>query len=59
MDCEKENACIIEFDDESFCQLSAQKWYQVISEGLRACGYMKEQKITGIMVEPCVESCIN
>ena len=54
MDCEKENACMIELDDETICQLSAQKWYQVISEGLRACGYVDTQKVRNVMVDPCL-----
>ena len=49
MDCEKENACMIELDDETICQLSAQKWYQVISEGLRACGYVDTQKVRNVV----------
>lgn len=58
IDCEKENACMIEFDDASFCQLSAQNWYKVISEGLKACGYADGQKIVSVMVDPCAnESC--
>lgn len=57
MGCEKENACMIEFDDDSFCRLSAQKWYQVILEGLKACGYAKEQKIVSVMVDPCANEC--
>lgn len=59
MDCEKENACMIELDDEGFCQLSAQEWYQVITEGLRACGYLKEQKVVSVMVDPCAQSCVD
>lgn len=54
MNCEKENVCIIELDDHTVCQLSAQNWYKVISEGLRACGYVEKQKVTGVMVDSCV-----
>ena len=57
MECEKENACIIELDDNTVCQLSAQNWYKVISAGLRVCGYVKEQKVTSVMVEPCANRC--
>lgn len=51
MNCEKENACRIELDDQTVYQLSAQNWYTVISEGLRACGYMEGQKVTSVLVD--------
>lgn len=57
MECEKENACMIEFEDESFCQLSAQNWYKVISEGLKVCGYGNGKKITSVMVASCSSEC--
>lgn len=57
MNCEKENVCMIEMDDHTVCQLSAQNWYKVISEGLRACGYMEGQKVVNVMVDPCVNGC--
>lgn len=57
MDCGKENACRIEFDDNSVCQLSAQNWYQVISEGLKACGYGEGKKVASVMVDPCANEC--
>lgn len=53
MNCNKDNACQIELDDDSVCHLSAQNWYKVITEGLKACGYVAEQKVTSVMVEPC------
>ena len=53
MDCGKQNACIIELDDDTVCQLSAQNWYKVISEGLKACGYVEEQKVVSVMADPC------
>ncbi|MBQ8233103.1 MAG: transcriptional repressor [Lachnospiraceae bacterium] len=57
MDCAKENACVIELDDNSVCQLSAQNWYKVITEGLKACGYVDRQKVTSVTVEPCANEC--
>ncbi|MBR1390841.1 MAG: transcriptional repressor [Lachnospiraceae bacterium] len=57
MDCEKENACRIEFEDDTVCQLNAQSWYRVISEGLKACGYGNGKKITSVMVDPCTSDC--
>lgn len=55
--CDKENACRIELDDHTVCLLSAQNWYEVISEGLKACGYVNRQKITSVMVDPCIYEC--
>lgn len=57
VECDKENACMIELDDNTCCMLSAQNWYKVISEGLKACGYINEQKINKVSVEPCTNDC--
>ena len=57
MDCNKENACTIELDDKTIYQLSGQDWYQVISEGLKACGYIEAQKVTSISVDLCDSGC--
>jgi Fur family transcriptional regulator, ferric uptake regulator len=53
MECGKENACTIELDDNTVCHLSAQSWYSVISEGLKACGYVDNQRVNSVIVEPC------
>ena len=47
-----EIACVIELDDHTVCQLTAQRWFVVISEGLKACGYLDQQQVTGITLEP-------
>lgn len=57
MDCHRENACRIEFEDHTFCQLTAKAWYEVISEGLKTCGYGDGRKIASVSVEPCAENC--
>lgn len=57
MNCDKEDTCIIELDDESVCRLSSGEWYNVISEGLRCCGYVDEQKVSSVIVEPCELNC--
>ena len=57
MDCNKENACTIEFEDDSFCRLSAHNWYKVISEGLKVCGYGEGKKIASVMVDSCSNEC--
>lgn len=58
MNCEKENACMIELDDNTVCRLSAHDWYRVISEGLKTCGYVEGQKVTSVTVEPCTNECL-
>lgn len=51
--CEESKACTIELDDNTVCELSAKKWNSVILAGLQACGYVKEQKIRSVIVQPC------
>ncbi len=57
MNCNRENACVIELDDDTFFQLSSGEWYKVISEGLRCLGYMGTQKVASVVVEPCDMEC--
>lgn len=57
MNCDKENACVIELDDHTNCRLSSGEWYKVISEGLRCLGYVSVQKVTSVVVEPCEMEC--
>lgn len=45
------NECVIMFDDNTSCRLSMEEWYRILSEGLKNNGYLKTQKITGIVVE--------
>lgn len=44
-DCEREDACIVELDDDTVYHLSAKSWNQVINEGLKSCGYIDRQNI--------------
>lgn len=53
MACEVGNACRIELDDGTVRQLSAQQWNMVILEGMRACGYIRQQKISSVAAQPC------
>ena len=57
MNCDKEDTCIIELDDESVCRLSSGEWCNVILEGLRCCGYVDEQNVSSVIVEPCELNC--
>lgn len=51
--CEVQNACTIEFDDDTVIELSARKWNQVIKTGLAACGYLKGRNIRSVMAKSC------
>ncbi len=55
--CDRENMCVIEFEDSTSCQLSAQKWHEVLAEGLKACGYADNKKVSGVLVYPCTNGC--
>lgn len=57
MECDKENACMIELEDGSVCALSAAEWYRVISEGMKSCGYIQDQKVRNVSVQPCERAC--
>lgn len=46
-------ACTIELDNEKQIQLSDEEWRKVIQEGLKACGYIENQKIKTILMHSC------
>jgi len=52
-ECEVENVCTVEFDDDTICHLSANKWNTVIHAGLSACGYINGQEIRSVIVKQC------
>ena len=43
--------CEITLDDNTICHLSPGTWNKVVREGMRRCGYLKNQKIAKIKVE--------
>ena len=47
--CVKENACTIE--DNMVYHLSRTEWNSVIMKGLKACGYLDNQKVNRIVIE--------
>lgn len=51
--CEVENACTIEFDDDTVVELSAKKWHQVIKAGLAACGYSTDLNVRSVIAKSC------
>ena len=46
-----EYGCLIVLDDDTTYHLSPGNWNQVIQEGLKRCGYLKNQKIAKIEVQ--------
>ena len=50
-DCVKDNACTIELDDNMVYHLSRTEWNSVIMKGLKACGYLDNQKVNRIVIE--------
>ena len=50
-DCEMENACTIEFDDNTIVELSSSKWNQIIQSGLLACGYLNGHHVRSTMAK--------
>lgn len=53
MDCDKTEACQIEFEDDTVCSLSAKEWRNVLLVGLEKCGYAKNIGIRSVNVVPC------
>ena len=51
LDCVKDNACTIELDDNMVYHLSRTEWNSVIMKGLKACGYLDNQKVNRIIIE--------
>ena len=51
LDCVKDNACTIELDDNMVYHLSRKEWNSVIMKGLKACGYLDNQKVNRIVIE--------
>lgn len=48
--CRKADSCQIELSDDTVCELSSQKWNEVILAGLRACGYVENQEIRKVVM---------
>ena len=51
LECVKDNACTIELDDNMVYHLSRTEWNSVIMKGLKACGYLDNQKVNRIVIE--------
>ena len=53
LDCDKSEACQIEFDDNSVCSLSPKEWKKIMLAGLEQCGYSRNRGIRSINIVPC------
>ena len=42
--------CIVTFDNEQTCLLAGEQWNQVLMEGLKACGYLKNHQVSKIEI---------
>ena len=51
--CDVENACTIEFEDDSVLTLSAKNWHDVIQAGLAACGFAKGKAVRSVVATAC------
>ena len=49
--CGVQGGCEIILDDNTICRLSPGNWNKVVREGMRRCGYLKNQKIAKIEVQ--------
>lgn len=50
-DREGAQGCEIILDDDTTYHLSPGKWNLVVQEGLKRCGYLKDQKVAGIRLQ--------
>lgn len=51
--CQVENACVVEFDDESRIELSAKLWHEIIEKGLEACGCSQGRNVRSVIAKTC------
>lgn len=49
--CKANGTCEIVLDDHTIRRLSEREWHQVISEGLRNCGYLNTQKVVSVSMD--------
>lgn len=52
-ECDIQNACTVHLDDDTICCLSVKNWKEVIQAGMKACGYIEEQRIREVTVKQC------
>ena len=50
-ECAQSGGCEIILDDNTTYHLSPLKWNKVVQEGMKRCGYLKDQKVAGIRLQ--------
>lgn len=53
-ECDREDTCTVEFDDNTVKHFSAKTWNRVILAGLKAYGYVNDQKIRSVEMQSCM-----
>ena len=50
-ECARSDGCEIVLDDNTTYHLSLPKWNRVVQEGMKRCGYLKDQKVAAIRLQ--------
>ncbi len=50
-ECARSDGCEIVLDDNTTYHLSLSKWNRVVQEGMKRCGYLKDQKVAAIRLQ--------
>lgn len=50
MQCDYKDACVVEVSGNQVYHLNAKQWNEVIREGLRAVGYIKEEQVEHMVI---------
>lgn len=50
-ECAQSDGCEIVLDDNTTYHLSLPKWNRVVQEGMKRCGYLKDQKVAAIRLQ--------
>lgn len=53
-ECETRGKCQVELDDGTKLKLTPGQWDQIVASGLKACGYMSNQKVKNVSMESCL-----
>lgn len=49
-DCAKKFGCRVELEDNTVIELSESKWSQIVTAGLKACGYLHGQEVRSVVM---------
>lgn len=52
-ECQTNHKCHIELDDGTTLHFTQEQWKQIVGSGLKACGYINNQKVEKILLESC------